>query len=69
MMEYEVFIIPTPINSDINEKCRSIVTELQKYVTIYGVGIGETTEEEMITFLQDIIKIAAEKRKWNNATI
>ena len=69
MMEYEVFIIPTPINSDINEKCRSIVAELQKDVTIYGVGIGETTEEEMIAFLQDIIKIAAEKRKWNNATI
>ena len=69
MNEYEIFIIPAPINSDFQEKCHAIIKELQKDTVIYGVGIGETTTEELKLFLEDIINTAAEKRKWKNTTI
>ena len=69
MKEYEIYMIPIPTNSDFREKCINLIDELPKEITVYGIGIGQTTEEEMALFLQDIVNTAAENRKWKKTII
>ena len=69
MNEYEIYMIPIPSNSELREECLELINKFPKDITIYGAGIGETTKEEIDAFLQDIVNIAAERRKWKNTTI
>ena len=69
MSEYEIYIIPVPSNSDLRGECFNLIDKFPKDITIYGAGIGETTKEEIEAFLQDIVNIAAERRKWKDTTI